>query len=105
MTQIEIPLKFDNFPKQSEELRILKEVNDCRAEAGKLMADERVMDALQKSIEGLRVMREFPDFNNTEFRALLVAVIFDLAEIHFQLKDTNRVKRNSTPCLKCLTRS
>lgn len=65
MTQIEIPLKFDNFPKQSEELRILKEVNDCRAEAGKLMADERVMDALQKSIEGLRVMREFPDFNNT----------------------------------------
>lgn len=102
MTQIEIPLKFDNFPKQSEELRILKEVNDCRAEAGKLMADERVMDALQKSIEGLRVMREFPDFNNTEFRALLVAVIFDLAEIHFQLKDYKQSEKELDTLFKVL---
>lgn len=102
MTQIEIPLKFDNFPKQSEELRILKEVNDCRAEARKLMADERVMDALQKSIEGLRVMREFPDFNNTEFRALLVAVIFDLAEIHFQLKDYKQSEKELDTLFKVL---
>lgn len=102
MTQIEIPLKFDNFPKQSEELRILKEVTDCRAEAGKLMADERVMDALQKSIEGLRVMREFPDFNNTEFRALLVAVIFDLAEIHFQLKDYKQSEKELDTLFKVL---
>ena len=102
MTQIEIPLKFDNFPKQSEELRILKEVNDGRAEAGKLMADERVMDALQKSIEGLRVMREFPDFNNTEFRALLVAVIFDLAEIHFQLKDYKQSEKELDTLFKVL---
>ncbi len=102
MTQIEIPLKFDNFPKQSEELRILKEVNDGRAEAGKLMADESVMDALQKSIEGLRVMREFPDFNNTEFRALLVAVIFDLAEIHFQLKDYKQSEKELDTLFKVL---
>lgn len=102
MTQIEIPLKFDNFPKQSEELRILKEVNDGRAEAGKLMADERVMDALQKSIEGLRVMREFPDFNNTEFRALLVAMIFDLAEIHFQLKDYKQSEKELDTLFKVL---
>ena len=66
------------------------------------MTQEREMDAMQKTVEALRMMREFPDFNNVEFRALLVAVIFDLAEIHFALKDYKQSEKELDTLFKVL---
>lgn len=102
MIQIEIPLKLDNFKKNSREIEILEEAQKCRLEAGLLMTQEREMDAMQTTVEALRMMREFPDFNNVEFRALLVAVIFDLAEIHFALKDYKQSEKELDTLFKVL---
>ena len=102
MTQIEIPLKLDSFKKNSPEIKVLEEVMQCRKDVGNLMEGERAMDAMQRTVEGLRAMREFPDFGNIEFRALLVAVIFDLAEIHFTLKDYKQSEKELDTLFKIL---
>lgn len=102
MTQIEIPLKLDNFLQNSVEIRILNEVQECRKAAGRFMAEEKAMDAMSHTVEGLRIMRDFPDFTDTEFRALLVAVIFDLAEIHFELKDYRQSEKELDTLFKVL---
>ena len=102
MTQIEIPLKLDSFKKNSPEIKVLEEVMQCRKDVGNLMEGERAMDAMQRTVEGLRAMREFPDFGNIEFRALPVAVIFDLAEIHFTLKDYKQSEKELDTLFKIL---
>lgn len=102
MNQIEIPLNLDSFEKNSQGIKVLREVLLCRKNVGHLMDDERAMDAMQRTVEGLRTMREFPDFSNIEFRALLVAVIFDLAEIHFTLKDYKQSEKELDTLFKIL---
>lgn len=102
MTQIEIPLNLDSFEKNSQEIKVLRDVMQCRKNVGHLMDDERAMDAMQRTVEGLRTMREFPDFSNIEFRALLVAVIFDLAEIHFTLKNYKQSEKELDSLFKIL---
>ncbi|MDE5790527.1 MAG: hypothetical protein K2H96_04790 [Muribaculaceae bacterium] len=87
MTFIEIPLDFSFLTKGSRDSEIISEVTGCRATARELMKEERYIDALERIVEGLRVMREFSDFENREFRALLVTLLFDLSEVHFALKD------------------
>lgn len=102
MIQIDIPLKLEKFQKNSPEVQILEEAMECRRDAGKLMAEQRAMDAMQRTVEALRGMREFPDFSNTEFRALLVALIFDLAEIHYELKDYKQSEKELDTLFKVL---
>ncbi|MDE5712434.1 MAG: hypothetical protein K2I16_02235 [Muribaculaceae bacterium] len=102
MTQIEIPLKLDSFKKHSPEIEVLEEVMKCRKDTGRLMEEGREMDAMQRTVEALRTMREFPDFSDIEFRALLVAVIFDLAEIHFTLKDYKQSEKELDTLFKIL---
>lgn len=86
-TFIEIPLDFSFLTKGSRDSEIINEVTGCRTTARELMKEERYIDALERIVEGLRVMREFSDFENREFRALLVTLLFDLSEVHFALKD------------------
>ncbi|MDE6409965.1 MAG: hypothetical protein K2K81_06945 [Muribaculaceae bacterium] len=86
-TFIEIPLDFSFLKKGSRDSEIISEVTGCRTTARELMKEERYIDALERIVEGLRVMREFSDFENREFRALLVTLLFDLSEVHFALKD------------------
>ncbi len=86
-TFIEIPIDFSFLAKGSRDSEIISEVTGCRTTARELMKEERYIDALERIVEGLRVMREFSDFENREFRALLVTLLFDLSEVHFALKD------------------
>lgn len=102
MTQIEIPLKLNGFKKNSPEMQILEEVQNYRKEAGQLMADHRAMDAMQRTVEALQAMRAFPDFSNIEFRALLVASLFDLAEIHFDLRNFKQSEKELDTLFKVL---
>lgn len=87
MAFIDMDLDFGSLPKGSRDSEIINEVLGCRQTAEQLMAEERNIDALERVVEGLRTLREFSDFENKEFRALLVALLFDLSEIHFSLKD------------------
>lgn len=86
-TFIEIPLDFSFMEKGSRDSEIINEVLGCRATARELISEERYIDALERIVEGMRIMREFGDFENVEFRALLVTMLFDLSEVHFALKD------------------
>lgn len=102
MTQVEIPLNLERFETASKEAAILNEALNCRKEAGQLLAEERYLDAMERTVAALRIMREFTDFDNQEFRALLVALLFDLAEIHFALKDYKQSEKELDTLFKVL---
>lgn len=87
ITFIEIPLDFSQVEKGSKDSEIISEVMGCRTTARELIKEERYIDALERIVEGLRIMREFSNFECKEFRALLVTLLFDLSEVHFALKD------------------
>ena len=87
MTLIDIPLDLKQFGANSADAEIINAAESCRTTARRLITEERYMDALERTVEALRSLRDFSDFENTEFRALLVALLFDLSEIHFALKD------------------
>ncbi len=102
MPNIEIPLQTERFQKESQELRILTEALACRKAANELLAEERYMDAMERTVAALTTMREFPDYQNTEFRALLVALLFDLSEIHFILKNYKQSEKELDVLFKVL---
>lgn len=87
MKQIEIPLSVGHFDKESKEYAILNEAISLRGEAEKMISEERYLDAMERTVAAMKVLREFPDFANVEFRAMLVALLFDLSEIHFSLRN------------------
>lgn len=102
MPTIEIPLMTERFEKESQELRILSEAIACRKAASDLLAEERYMDAMERTVAALNAMRAFPDYQNTEFRALLVALLFDLSEIHFALKNYKQSEKELDVLFKVL---
>ncbi|MDE6422916.1 MAG: hypothetical protein K2K95_05800 [Muribaculaceae bacterium] len=102
MTQIDIPLMTELFDKESKEFAILSEALACRKAAGELLAEERYLDAMERTVSALLAMREFPAYDNTEYRALLVALLFDLSEIHFALKNYKQSEKELDVLFKVL---
>lgn len=102
MNQIEIPLMLEKFDKNSSELAILKEALNCRKTAEQLIAEDRYMDAMERTVAALKTLRDFPDFDNVEFRAVLVALLFDLSEIHFSLKNYKQSEKELDILFKVL---
>lgn len=102
MTQIEMPLNLGKFEKDSPDLQILNEAIACREAAALCAGQERWLDAMERTVTALRAMREFSDFDNIEFRALLVSLIFDLAEIHYSLKDYKQSEKELDTLFKVL---
>lgn len=94
MTFVDIPLRLKEFGRDSKDLEVLHQAMACRSTAQQLINEKRTMDALERTVEALRTMRDFSDFENTEFRALLVSVLFDLAEIHFELADYRQSEKD-----------
>lgn len=85
MKQIEINLNLPDIT--SDEMNLLREALECRNEAGKLLEEDKYLEAMERTVAALRIMREFPNYENPEFKALLVSLLFDLAEIHYGLKN------------------
>lgn len=86
-----------------EQLRILKEVENIRSVVSGLLEEERHRDALERTVEGLRMLRNYPDMDRDEFRLALVALLFDLAEIHFELKDFKQSEKELEILFKVLS--
>lgn len=104
MAQIEIDLDFSKLPKGSRDSEIIKEVLGCRKTAAELIKEERNIDAMERIVEGLRIMREFSDYENKEFRTLLVALLFDLSELHYALKDYKQSEKELEVLFRVLER-
>lgn len=102
MNQLEISLNLDSPALTHEEAGILQDALNCRKTAGELLKEDRYMDAMERTVAALKVMREFPDYSEVEFRELLVALLFDLAEIHFALKNYKQCEKELDTLFKVL---
>lgn len=102
MNQIDISIKMDAFPPESNEAEVLANVVAMRLQISRLLEYEKYMEALERTIAALQRLREFPFHDNEEFRALLVALLFDLAEIHFILKDYKKSEKELDVLFKVL---
>lgn len=102
MNQVEFPLNIKKFDKKSDEARVISDVLACRKTAGELAAEAKYIDALERTVEALKTLREFPDFDDIEFRTLLAALLFDLAETYFALKDYKQSEKELDVLFKIL---
>lgn len=102
MDQIDIHIHSGNYAKDSVEQEVLANVASTRLQTARLLADEKYMAALELTITALQSLKEFPDHGDEEFSAALVALIFDLAEIHFLLKDYKRSEKELDSLFKVL---
>lgn len=102
MTQIETSVNLDHSSLSPESAEILRDALACRQTVEQLLKEDRYMDAMERTVAALRIMRDFPDYSNVEFRALLVALLFDLAEIHFALKDFKQSEKELDTLFKVL---
>lgn len=102
MTQIDIPILKDITSEKAEEYKILSQTLQIREEVAELLKEEKYFEAMERSAAALRMMRDFHDYDNLEFRALLVALLFDLAEIHYGLKNYKQSEKELDLLFKVL---
>lgn len=100
MLEIALNLEGQNFLPADKE--IIDNIVSNRATAATLFDEGRNMDALERTLAALRQLREFSDYDNPEFRALLIGLLFDLAEIHFVLKDYKQSEKETETIFKVL---
>lgn len=86
----------------AKERAILEEALSIRKTAHEFMAKEQYMDALERIVAILKNLRDFPDYEVKEFREVMVVVLFDLAEVHFQLKDYKQSEKELDTLFKIL---
>lgn len=102
MKQIDVHIRMEAFGKDSREAEVLANVVATRLEMSRLIEAEKYIDALERTISALQRLKDFLDHENEEFKALLVALIFDLAEIHYELKDFKRSEKELDALFKLL---
>lgn len=85
-----------------KERNILEEALSTRRTAHEFVEKEQYMDALERIISALKGLREFPDYEIKEFREVLVVLLFDLAEVHFFLKDFKQSEKELETLFKIL---
>lgn len=102
MTQIELSLNLEDTVLRPEDKEILQNALETRHEAGEFIGKEKYLDAMERTVAALKTMRAFPDFQNPEFRILLVALLFDLAEIHYALKNYKQSEKEVDTLFKVL---
>lgn len=93
MNYLHIPLNLKALPKHSPDAEVLREAENCRLTVRDLMKEARYLDAFERSVEIMRLMRSFSDYENVEFRALLIGVLYDIAELHYAIKDYKQSER------------
>lgn len=104
MALINLPLDLKGTDRKSPEYKLLREAENNRATVATLFNEERYMDALERTVDMMRNLREFPDLDHPEFRAILAQILFDLAEIHFMLKDYKQSEKELDMLFKVLGR-
>ena len=102
MSPLEINIELKKIDKKNCDRAIIEESLASRKTAHELLQESRNTDALERVISSLRTLRDFSDFDNVEFRALLMGLLFDLAEIHFALKDYKQSEKELEILFKVL---
>lgn len=102
MTQIELNINLDAPGLSEKDREILSEAIEARREAGEFISQDKFLEAMERTVVALKAMREFSDFQNQEFRLLFVALLFDLAEIHYSLKNYKQSEKEVDLLFKIL---
>lgn len=102
MIPIELSLDLKENNLTPNEVKVLKKVIDTREESIVFMQQDKYLEAMERTVTALKEMREFPDFKNMEFRMLFVVLLFDLAEIHFWLKNYKQSEKEVDTLFKVL---
>lgn len=102
MTQIELHLNLEGTGLTPEGAEILRNTLQTREEAGEYIRRDKFLEAMERTVAALKIMREFPDYQNPEFRILFVALLFDLAEIHYALKNFKQSEKEVEILFKVL---
>lgn len=102
MKQIELSLNLEDPTLSPEALEVLKKAVDYRSEADDFIHADKYLEAMERTVAALKTLREFPDYQNKEFRQLFVALLFDLAEIHYSLKNYRQSEKEVEILFKVL---
>ena len=102
MTQIELKINPDSEGISPEGKQILQDAIQTRKEADEFISQEKYLEAMERTVSALKIMRDFPDYQNPEFRSLFVALLFDLAEIHYSLKNYKQSEKEVETLFKVL---
>lgn len=102
MNQIELKIDLASSSLTPEDVAILQNTLATRAEAGEFIAHDKFLEAMERTVAALKIMREFSDYQNPEFRLLFVALLFDLAEIHYSLKNYKQSEKEVEILFKVL---
>ena len=85
-----------------KERSILEEALATRKTAREFLEKEQYMEALERTFAALKSLRDFPDYELKEFREMLALLLFDLAEVHFFLKDYKQSEKELETLFKLL---
>ena len=85
-----------------KERNILEEVLATRKTAHEFLEKEQYMDALERIFSALKSLRDFPDYELKIFREIIALMLFDLAEVHFLLKDYKQSEKELESLFKLL---
>lgn len=102
MTQIELNINTDTSGLDKKDSEILSETVSLRNEAGEYISQDKYLEAMERTVAALKKMREFSNYQNPEFRSLFVALLFDLAEIHYSLKNYKQSEKEVEVLFKVL---
>ena len=102
MTPIELTLNLDPAQMSADNIAVIKAALDARKEASVFIAQEKYLEAMERTVAALKLMREFPDYKDPEFRLLFVVLLFDLAEIHYCLKNYKQSEKEVEVLFKVL---
>lgn len=102
MTPIDLQLNLDPALMSPEEIAVIEAAMSARNEATQFMEQDKYLEAMERSVAALKFMREFPDYNNPEFKTLFVVLLFDLAEIHYYLKNYKQSEKEVEVLFKVL---
>lgn len=102
MTPIELSLNLDPAKMKPEDIAVLEAAQAARKEAITFMEQDKYLEAMERTVAALNFMREFPEYGNPEFRLLFVVLLFDLAEIHYCLKNYKQSEKEVDVLFKVL---
>lgn len=102
MTPIELQLNLNNENIKPEHKAVLEAALYARKESIEFLEQEKCVEALERTVAALKIMREFPDYKDAEFRILFVVLLFDLAEIHYCLKNYKQSEKEVDILFKVL---
>ena len=102
MNQIELTINTEAAGITPQDVEVLKNALEARSEAGEFLHQDKYLEAMDRTVSALKIMREFSNYQNPEFRSLFVALLFDLAEIHYALKNYKQSEKEVEILFKVL---